>query len=104
MEVPEYPPAVPPPSRLLSSVQMITKAPLPSTATCGSGGGSPPPACLRGTGGKFFGSVVVEGDVNIAGSPHLVYVTSNVDSKSPLSATTRFARVSGSWLDDTSGF
>jgi Tfp pilus assembly protein PilX len=74
-----------------------------STGVCGSGG-SPPPACRRGTGGKFFGSVVVEGDVNLAGSPQLVYVTNNVDPKGALPDTTRFARVPGTWLDNTSGF
>ena len=74
-----------------------------TSGVCGSGG-SPPAACLRGTGGKFFGSVVVEGDVNLAGSPQLVYVTSNLDPKGALPNTTRFARVPGSWLDNTSGF
>jgi hypothetical protein len=75
-----------------------------STGVCGSGGGSPPPACMRGTGGKFFGSVVVEGDVNLAGSPQLVYVNTNLDPKGALPSTTRFARVPGSWLDNMSGF
>lgn len=74
-----------------------------STGVCGSGG-TPPPACLRGTGGKFFGSVVVEGDVNLAGSPQIVYVNSSVDPKGALPSTTRFAHVSGSWLDNISGF
>lgn len=77
-----------------------------STAACTGGGFSgTPAACLTGTGGKFFGSVVVDGDVKLAGSPQIVYVdTSTGSSKDPLKATTRFARVPGTWLDDRKAF
>jgi Tfp pilus assembly protein PilX len=76
-----------------------------AACTAGSFGSPTPPACLSGTGGKFFGAVVVEGDVRLAGSPQIVYVDSSTGtSKDPPPATTRFARVPGTWLDGRTGF
>jgi hypothetical protein len=54
---------------------------------------------------NVFGSVVSEGDVNINGGLSIVYV--NNSSGNPgkkLPATTRFARLPGSWLDSNNGF
>jgi Tfp pilus assembly protein PilX len=71
--------------------------------SCG-GGGATSPACLKGTGGKFFGSVVVEGNVDLAGNPHIVYVdTTGGGPNDPLPERTRFARLPGSWFDDRRG-
>jgi hypothetical protein len=73
-----------------------------ATPSCGS---SSAPACLKGTGGKFFGSVVVDGNVDLAGNPHIIYVdTSGGGPNDPLPERTRFARLSGSWFDDRRGF
>jgi hypothetical protein len=52
-----------------------------------------------------FGSVVVEGEVNITGGIDIVYVDTSAGSPGKkLPATTRFARLPGSWLDSRSGF
>jgi hypothetical protein len=52
-----------------------------------------------------FGSVVVEGDVDIAGSLNIIYVESTGGKPgSKLKASTTFARLTGSWLDATQGF
>ena len=54
---------------------------------------------------KVFGSVVVEGTVNIMGGIDIVYVDTSTGSPGKkLPATTRFARLPGSWLDSASGF
>ena len=56
-------------------------------------------------GGTVFGSIVVEGDISVAGNPVVVYDDTSVNNDPntfPTSAT--FARVPGSWLDSISGF
>jgi Tfp pilus assembly protein PilX len=65
-----------------------------------------PGASLKGTGSpNFFGSIVVEGDVDIAGSPNIIYLNTNTGGpKKKLSPDTRFALLPGSWLDNRSGF
>lgn len=61
---------------------------------------------LKGNGNvQFYGSVVVEGGVDITGGIRIVYENTGAggpDTKLP--ATTRFARVPGSWLDASSSF
>ena len=60
---------------------------------------------LSMNGGTIFGSVVVEGDIKVAGNPVVIYDDTSVNNDSftfPVSAT--FARVPGSWLDSSSGF
>jgi hypothetical protein len=64
-------------------------------------------ASVRGNGNvKIFGSLVVEGDVNITGSIDVVYdptsATGNAGGVIPDSV--RFGRVTGSWLDSQTGF
>ena len=61
---------------------------------------------MKGVGNsKVFGSVVVEGNVFIAGGIDIVYVDSNAGKQgSNLPITTRFARLPGSWLDSRKGF
>lgn len=61
---------------------------------------------LTGNGNvQFYGSVVVEGNVKVTGGIRIVYENSNTDSPgNPLPASTRFARVPGSWLDGQSSF
>jgi hypothetical protein len=63
-------------------------------------------AHLKGVGNaKIFGSVVVEGDVDIAGGIDIVYVPTESDPiDDGLKPSTRFARVPGSWLDSSTGF
>lgn len=54
---------------------------------------------------KLFGSMVVEGDINVTGNIHIIYEDVSVSSDPftfPKSST--FARVPGSWLDATEGF
>ncbi len=54
---------------------------------------------------KIFGSMAVEGDINITGTVDIVYddVSASADpTKFPKNA--KFARVPGSWLDATAGF
>lgn len=62
-------------------------------------------ASLTGHGNpKIFGSLVVEGSVNLSGNLDLIY--SDTGAASPGDApseTTRFARVPGSWFDSRSG-
>ena len=56
-------------------------------------------------GGTVFGSIVVEGDISVAGNPVVIYDDTSVNNDPntfPTSAT--FARVPGSWLDSSSGF
>jgi Tfp pilus assembly protein PilX len=61
---------------------------------------------LKGNGNvQFYGSVVVEGSVKITGGLRIVYENTNTDGPNKkLPATTRFARVPGSWLDASSSF
>jgi hypothetical protein len=61
---------------------------------------------LKGNGNvQFYGSVVVEGRVNITGGIRIVYENANIDVPGKrLPASTRFARVPGSWLDAASTF
>ncbi len=56
-------------------------------------------------GGRFFGSIVVEGDVDLNGNVYIVYDNSitNIPGQ-PLPLNTRFAKVTGSWLDAAAGF
>jgi type II secretory pathway pseudopilin PulG len=54
---------------------------------------------------RVFGSVVVEGDVNITGGIEIIYVDTSAGTPGgQLPASTRFARLPGSWLDSSSGF
>ncbi len=56
-------------------------------------------------GGTVFGSIVVEGDIKVAGNPIIIYDDTSVNNDPntfPPSAT--FARVAGSWLDSGNGF
>jgi hypothetical protein len=75
-----------------------------STGTCSATSGTC--ASYKGTGNvNYFGSVVVEGDVDVAGSPNLIYLNTNTGGpKKKLPADTRFALLPGSWLDNQSGF
>ena len=60
---------------------------------------------LSMNGGTVFGSIVVEGDIKVAGNPVVVYDDTSVNNDPntfPTSAT--FARVPGSWLDSSRGF
>ena len=63
-------------------------------------------ASFKGNGNvKVFGSVVVEGDVDINGGLDIIYVESSGGKPgSKLKASTTFARLPGSWLDSQSGF
>ena len=60
---------------------------------------------FRGVGNsKVFGSVVVQGEVDIAGTLDLVYVDTSVASDpNTLPTSAKFALVPGSWLDNQSG-
>ncbi len=60
---------------------------------------------LSMNGGTVFGSIVVEGDIKVAGNPVVVYDDTSMNNDPntfPTSAT--FARVPGSWLDSRNGF
>ena len=62
-------------------------------------------ASFKTTGGTFLGSVVVEGTVEMTGNPVIIY--NNIQAETPgkpLPANTRFAKVTGSWLDSNTGF
>jgi hypothetical protein len=63
-------------------------------------------AQFKGVGNsKIIGSLVVEGDINIAGTIDIIYDNTAVNSDSnTLPANAKFARVPGSWLDATEGF
>ena len=63
-------------------------------------------ATMHGAGNvTVYGSVVVEGTVNINGGIELIYVDASTGSPGKkLPATTRFARLPGSWLDSRTGF
>lgn len=63
-------------------------------------------AVFRGGGrSKVFGSVVVEGTVDISGNLDLVYLdTSQAGGTNKLPKSAVFGRVSGSWLDNDQGF
>ena len=63
-------------------------------------------ASMHGAGSvTVFGSVVVEGNVKINGGIDIVYVDTSTGSPGKkLPATTRFARLPGSWLDSRAGF
>jgi hypothetical protein len=61
---------------------------------------------VDGTGNvKIFGSLVVEGSVDLHGSIDLVYDNTNVSGNpgGPLPSSVRFGKVSGSWLDSQLG-
>ncbi|MGH8106856.1 MAG: hypothetical protein ACREO2_11090, partial [Arenimonas sp.] len=63
-------------------------------------------AVFDGTGNtKVFGSVVVEGSVDMHGAIELIYMnTASNTPGEPLPSGTRFAKVVGSWLDQRRGF
>ncbi len=62
-------------------------------------------ATFNTNGGKFVGSVVVEGSVDMAGNPIIIYDNTSTETPGkPLPANTRFAKVTGSWLDSNTGF
>ncbi|MEO6171585.1 MAG: hypothetical protein ABIP02_00560, partial [Arenimonas sp.] len=63
-------------------------------------------AQMDGTGtAKVFGSVVVEGNVDMHGSIELIYMNISANTPGePLPTGTRFAKVVGSWLDQRRGF
>lgn len=54
---------------------------------------------------KIFGSLLVEGAVNLTGQPHLIYqdVSATSGSFGPIPRNVRFGKVSGSWLDNRVG-
>lgn len=54
---------------------------------------------------KLFGALVVEGDINVTGSFHIIYEDVSVSSDPfTLPKSVKFARVPGSWLDASTGF
>lgn len=61
---------------------------------------------ITGNGGaQFYGALVVEGSVDLSGKLRIVYENATTDAPGkPLPASTRFARVPGSWLDSSSSF
>lgn len=62
-------------------------------------------AQLRGNGNvKVFGSVVVEGNVNVTGGIDIVYDNTSAASNGEFPNSAKFGRVSGSWLDSRQGF
>jgi hypothetical protein len=65
-----------------------------------------PSACkFSMNGGTVFGSVVIEGDIKMAGNPVIIYDDTSINSDpNKLPPGARFARVPGSWLDSRSGF
>jgi hypothetical protein len=63
-------------------------------------------ATFSGTGNpKFFGAVVVEGNVSITGGIDIVYTDMGTKSPGdPLPDSTKFGRLSGSWFDNRASF
>jgi hypothetical protein len=63
-------------------------------------------ASLVGVGStQFFGSVVVEGGINMAGNFTLVYDDTSISSSpNKFPKTAKFGRIPGSWLDASTGF
>lgn len=62
-------------------------------------------ATLEGSGNvQIFGSVVVEGDVNMHGGFNIVYSTEITDAINNSNAFVRLARLPGSWLDSKTAF
>lgn len=63
-------------------------------------------AQFKGVGNsKIIGSLVVEGDIDIAGTIDIIYDNTAINSDpNTLPANAKFARVPGSWLDATEGF
>lgn len=63
-------------------------------------------AVFKGVGNsKIIGSLVVEGDIDIAGTIDIIYDNTAVNSDpNTLPSNAKFARVPGSWLDATEGF
>ena len=61
---------------------------------------------FRGSGqAKIFGSLVVEGQIDMTGSLEIIYDNTAVSTDpNELPKNARFARVPGSWLDATEGF
>jgi hypothetical protein len=54
---------------------------------------------------KIFGSLVVEGEIDVTGSIDVVYDNTGVSTDpNTLPSNAKFARVPGSWLDATEGF
>lgn len=67
----------------------------PGTGASLSGAGNP----------QIFGSVVVEGDVDIQGGLNIIYTDTAAGApKTKLDPATRFARLPGSWLDSRKSF
>lgn len=62
-------------------------------------------ASLKGAGSpKVFGSVVVDGEVDVTGGLNIIYIERSAgDPGKKLPPTTRFGRAPGSWLDSMSG-
>jgi hypothetical protein len=70
----------------------------------GTGTAPDPMLDIQGN-GNVFGSVVVDGNVDGHGTFTIVYVdTSSGTPGSKLPPTTRFARLPGSWIDNSTGF
>jgi hypothetical protein len=63
-------------------------------------------AAFKGVGNsKIIGSLVVEGNIDIAGTIDIIYDNTAVNSDpNTLPSNAKFARVPGSWLDATEGF
>jgi hypothetical protein len=63
-------------------------------------------AVFNGNGNaKIFGSLVVEGDIDLTGTIDIVYDNAAINSDPfTLPSNAKFARVPGSWLDATEGF
>jgi Tfp pilus assembly protein PilX len=63
-------------------------------------------AVFKGVGNsKIIGSLVVEGNIDIAGTIDIIYDNTAVNSDpNTLPSNAKFARVPGSWLDATEGF
>lgn len=68
-------------------------------------GTAPDPLLSIAGNGNLFGSIVVNGNVNGHGTFNIIYVdTSTGTPGKKLPASSRFARVPGSWLDNSAGF
>ena len=64
------------------------------------------PNCkFKMNGGTVFGSLVIEGDIDMSGNPIIIYDDISISADvNTLPSGARFARVPGSWLDFTTGF
>ncbi len=62
-------------------------------------------ASFSGSGGmNFFGSVIVQGSMDLGGGPAFVYSEKVAESIRNSAAFQRFAKVPGSWLDSRAAF